>query len=224
MSKTGVSSTPTKQDNNQFKKDSRGQSNNTQSSKDDKRSSDSFTSHGGRSHGHQGSQPQGHGRDRSENRNESRNYDKNAPETKTNDKEDKSSSDQATSAASEKKFTGRCRLFVGNLTPDVTEEEFRKMFEAYGEISEVYVNTSRGFGFIRLVSLIYFDSNCDRVILNVFCIFIPSKCLPVIVNLEFPAADAHVIWKQIRMGSERYITHRTETSGGKCGSLTQWPY
>lgn len=54
-------------------------------------------------------------------------------------------------AAEEKKFTGRCRLFVGNLTPDVTEDDFKKMFEPYGEISEVYVNTGRGFGFIRLV-------------------------------------------------------------------------
>ncbi|XP_025097461.1 paraspeckle component 1-like isoform X3 [Pomacea canaliculata] len=53
-------------------------------------------------------------------------------------------------AAEEKKFTGRCRLFVGNLTPDVTEDDFKKMFEPYGEISEVYVNTGRGFGFIRL--------------------------------------------------------------------------
>lgn len=50
----------------------------------------------------------------------------------------------------EKKFTGRCRLFVGNLTPDVSEDEFKKMFLPYGEVSEVYVNTSRGFGFIRL--------------------------------------------------------------------------
>ncbi|KAH9505550.1 Paraspeckle component 1 [Bulinus truncatus] len=39
---------------------------------------------------------------------------------------------------------------MGNLTPDVSESEFRKMFEPYGEVSEVYVNTSRGFGFIRL--------------------------------------------------------------------------
>ncbi|XP_071112773.1 non-POU domain-containing octamer-binding protein-like isoform X2 [Haliotis cracherodii] len=50
----------------------------------------------------------------------------------------------------EKKFTGRCRLFVGNLTPDVTEEDFKKMFEQYGEVSEAYVNSGRGFGFIRM--------------------------------------------------------------------------
>ncbi|XP_036370421.1 non-POU domain-containing octamer-binding protein isoform X3 [Octopus sinensis] len=56
----------------------------------------------------------------------------------------------ALSTRDEKKFTGRCRLFVGNLTPDITEDDFRKLFQPYGEISEVYVNASKGFGFIRL--------------------------------------------------------------------------
>ena len=51
----------------------------------------------------------------------------------------------------EKKFTGRCRLFVGNLPNECGEEEFKKLFEPFGEFSEVYVNTQRGFGFIRMV-------------------------------------------------------------------------
>ncbi|KAL5010916.1 hypothetical protein ScPMuIL_013221 [Solemya velum] len=50
----------------------------------------------------------------------------------------------------ERKFTGRCRLFVGNITPDTSEDDFKKMFEPFGEISEVYLNNSKGFGFIRL--------------------------------------------------------------------------
>ncbi|KAJ8315060.1 hypothetical protein KUTeg_007210 [Tegillarca granosa] len=50
----------------------------------------------------------------------------------------------------DKKFTGRCRLFVGNITPDITEEEFKEMFQPYGEVSEVFVNGAKGFGFIRL--------------------------------------------------------------------------
>lgn len=50
----------------------------------------------------------------------------------------------------EKKFTGRCRLFVGNLTPDVSEDDFKKLFSPFGEVSEAYVNSGRGFGFIRL--------------------------------------------------------------------------
>ncbi|XP_071956199.1 uncharacterized protein [Antedon mediterranea] len=54
------------------------------------------------------------------------------------------------SVKKERKFTQRCRLFVGNLTNDIEEDDFKKMFEKYGEISEVFLNKQRGFGFIRL--------------------------------------------------------------------------
>jgi len=50
----------------------------------------------------------------------------------------------------DKKFTGRCRLFVGNVSHEITEEEFRKLFEPFGEVSEVYVNGAKGFGFIKM--------------------------------------------------------------------------
>ena len=69
-----------------------------------------------------------------------------------NDERENDSNKNDTKPPEEKKFTGRCRLFVGNLTPDVSEEDFKNMFLAYGDVSEVYVNTGRGFGFIRLVS------------------------------------------------------------------------
>ncbi|XP_066530318.1 splicing factor, proline- and glutamine-rich isoform X2 [Hoplias malabaricus] len=52
----------------------------------------------------------------------------------------------------EKTYTQRCRLFIGNLPNDITEEEFRKMFAKYGEPSETFINQSKGFGFIRLES------------------------------------------------------------------------
>ncbi|XP_030056145.1 paraspeckle component 1 [Microcaecilia unicolor] len=52
----------------------------------------------------------------------------------------------------EKTYTQRCRLFVGNLPTDITEEGFKKLFEKYGEPSEVFINRDRGFGFIRLES------------------------------------------------------------------------
>ena len=51
-----------------------------------------------------------------------------------------------------KKFTGRCRLFLGNLPNDVTEAEFKTLFTEHGEVSEVYLNNQRGFGFVRMVS------------------------------------------------------------------------
>ncbi|XP_072914174.1 non-POU domain-containing octamer-binding protein-like isoform X2 [Hemitrygon akajei] len=50
----------------------------------------------------------------------------------------------------EKTYTQRCRLFVGNLPNDVTDDEFKKMFDKYGEPSEIFINKDKGFGFIRL--------------------------------------------------------------------------
>ena len=51
----------------------------------------------------------------------------------------------------EKKFTGRCRLFVGNLPSDMTEEKFKELFKPHGEFTEVFLNPMKGFGFIRMV-------------------------------------------------------------------------
>jgi len=55
----------------------------------------------------------------------------------------------------EKKFSGRCRLFVGNLPNDLSENEFQKFFEPFGELNELFLNASRGFGFLRLVSILW---------------------------------------------------------------------
>lgn len=53
----------------------------------------------------------------------------------------------------EKTYTQRCRLFVGNLPADITEEEFKRLFSKYGEPGEVFINKGKGFGFIKLVSV-----------------------------------------------------------------------
>lgn len=52
----------------------------------------------------------------------------------------------------EKTYTQRCRLFIGNLPNDITEEDFKRLFAKYGEPSEVFINKNKGFGFIRLES------------------------------------------------------------------------
>ena len=52
----------------------------------------------------------------------------------------------------ERMFTGRCRLFVGNLPQDMTQAEFEDMFKPYGKFQEAYISAGRGFGFIRMVS------------------------------------------------------------------------
>ena len=53
----------------------------------------------------------------------------------------------------ERRFNGRCKLYVGNVPSDMTDEEFKKMFQVYGETSEEYLSASRGFGFIKMVGL-----------------------------------------------------------------------
>jgi hypothetical protein len=57
----------------------------------------------------------------------------------------------------EKKLTqgGRCRLFIGNVPSDLTQDEFQLLFGKYGELVEYFVNPSRGFGFIKLVYFIF---------------------------------------------------------------------
>ncbi|XDA69734.1 hypothetical protein R6Z07F_000107 [Ovis aries] len=52
----------------------------------------------------------------------------------------------------EKTYTQRCRLFVGNLPADITEDEFKRLFAKYGEPGEVFINKGKGFGFIKLES------------------------------------------------------------------------
>jgi RNA recognition motif-containing protein len=48
---------------------------------------------------------------------------------------------------------GRSRLFIGNVPTDLTQDEFQVLFRKYGELIEYYINPSRGFGFVKLVSL-----------------------------------------------------------------------
>uniref|UniRef100_A0A4Y0BRY4 RRM domain-containing protein n=1 Tax=Anopheles funestus TaxID=62324 RepID=A0A4Y0BRY4_ANOFN len=48
------------------------------------------------------------------------------------------------------KFSGRNRLYVGNLTTDVTEEELVEMFKPFGEINEVFMNKEKNYAFVRV--------------------------------------------------------------------------
>ncbi|MBN1541966.1 RNA-binding protein, partial [candidate division KSB1 bacterium] len=47
-------------------------------------------------------------------------------------------------------------LYIGNLDFDVTDDDLRKAFEAYGEVASAkiimdrYSNSSRGFGFVEM--------------------------------------------------------------------------
>lgn len=54
----------------------------------------------------------------------------------------------------EKKFSGRSRLYVGNIAAEVTDEEIQEAFKRFGEISELFVNKEKNFCFIRLVRVV----------------------------------------------------------------------
>lgn len=50
----------------------------------------------------------------------------------------------------EVKFSGRNRLYIGNLTNDVTEDELRELFKPFGHISEAFINAEKNFAFLKL--------------------------------------------------------------------------
>ncbi|EDW23913.1 GL23854 [Drosophila persimilis] len=50
----------------------------------------------------------------------------------------------------ETKFSGRNRLYVGNLTGDITDNELREMFKPYGEIGEIFSNIEKNFTFLKV--------------------------------------------------------------------------
>lgn len=56
----------------------------------------------------------------------------------------------------EVKFNGRSRLYIGNLTGDVSEEEITNLFAPFGETAELFINKEKNFGFIKMVILFLF--------------------------------------------------------------------
>lgn len=56
---------------------------------------------------------------------------------------------------SEVKFNGRSRLYIGNLTSDVTEDEITSLFSTFGECAELFINKEKNFGFIKMVNILH---------------------------------------------------------------------
>lgn len=52
--------------------------------------------------------------------------------------------------STERKFSGRSRLYIGNLPNDITDEEINNLFKQFGETRELFVNKEKNFGFIRM--------------------------------------------------------------------------
>lgn len=79
----------------------------------------------------------------------------------------------------EKKFAGRARLYIGNVTNDITDEDLSALFSAYGETAELFVNREKNFAFIRMVSLKdFFLVAYDNIMLpnyTIFCLLIAQS-------------------------------------------------
>ncbi|XP_038214952.1 hrp65 protein-like isoform X1 [Zerene cesonia] len=58
--------------------------------------------------------------------------------------------DLPTIEQTEVKFNGRSRLYIGNLSNDVSEEEILNMFGQFGETAELFINKDKNFGFIKM--------------------------------------------------------------------------
>ncbi|XP_044253462.1 hrp65 protein-like [Tribolium madens] len=58
----------------------------------------------------------------------------------------------------EKKFSGRNRLYIGNLGPDVAEGDLRDLLGKYGEFGELFVNKEKNFAFVKYD----FYASCEK--------------------------------------------------------------
>ncbi len=51
-----------------------------------------------------------------------------------------------------KKFLANTRLYIGNIAGEVPESEIKDLFQAFGEVDEVFINREKNFAFLKLVS------------------------------------------------------------------------
>ena len=51
---------------------------------------------------------------------------------------------------SERKFSGRSRLYIGNIGPNVSEEKIKEEISKFGEIGELFFNSEKHFAFLRM--------------------------------------------------------------------------
>lgn len=51
---------------------------------------------------------------------------------------------------SEKQFSGRSRLYIGNLAPNTTEEQIKELLSKFGETAETFLNNDKHFAFLRM--------------------------------------------------------------------------
>uniref|UniRef100_A0A6P7FXH1 Hrp65 protein-like isoform X2 n=1 Tax=Diabrotica virgifera virgifera TaxID=50390 RepID=A0A6P7FXH1_DIAVI len=55
----------------------------------------------------------------------------------------------------ERKFNCRNRLYIGNISSEITENDLEELFKPYGETAEIFINKDKNFAFLK------FDYNCN---------------------------------------------------------------
>lgn len=53
---------------------------------------------------------------------------------------------------SEKKFSGRARIYIGNFSNELTEEQLKELVSTIGEVGEMFFNREKNFAFVRMAS------------------------------------------------------------------------
>ena len=51
---------------------------------------------------------------------------------------------------SERKFSGRARIYIGNFTAEMTEESLKALVTKEGEVGEMFFNREKNFAFVRM--------------------------------------------------------------------------
>lgn len=51
---------------------------------------------------------------------------------------------------SERKFSGRARIYIGNFTNDMTEAKLKELVSKEGEVGEMFFNREKNFAFVRM--------------------------------------------------------------------------
>ena len=52
----------------------------------------------------------------------------------------------------EKKFSGRARIYIGNFSNELSEEQLKELVSNVGEVGEMFFNREKNFAFVRLAS------------------------------------------------------------------------
>lgn len=83
--------------------------------------------------------------------------------------------DLAPSVVTERKFQNKCRLYIGNVSSEITEEELLELFKPFGESTELFLNKEKNFSFIRMD----YKSNAEKAKNTIDGLFIKGRPIKV---------------------------------------------